>query len=356
MVAMSSSKKQPPPQKRSALLEQYFNLYKQDPKSLVFAPLVEMLRQVGRIDEAYSICHKGILNHPHFSSGHVAMGLIYLDLNKLELASEHFERATVISPEKIYVYELLSQIWLKLRNPLKTLKVCKMILFLDPNHKRAKAIVKKLEPITAKAYDQSGFAFKNIKEVAENMFKESSSGPSREKKGKALPPPIHPEFSVPQSQRQARQFEARCAILEALIYRKEFQTAGTFLSELQNIYSHKEEYRKTLEYLEKRIHKSAKDGTLVTSYTQLKQSPLFIPTAKEQTRLNIASSDNKGKGTGDKKGRLEREKDKGKKVMNLVSQQSLIKETSPYVVRRIQKLRAILFKVQQFENKLHQSS
>lgn len=226
------------------LMKRYLAIYKKDPKSRVFALLAGLYRKQGELDKALFLCTKGLKEHPYFAPGHIALALIFLDMNKLEMAAESLERATDYSPENIFAYKLLGQVWLKLKRPEKTLQAYKMLLLLDPGNKKAANIVKKLEPITAAQYDSTGFSFKSLEEVARHIYDSSYF--------KEEEPALHP-IPKPLSQKEREQFETRCSMIEALIYRKELERAKQFLVEIKNMYSHYKKFGNHIEALEKKL-------------------------------------------------------------------------------------------------------
>ena len=240
----------------TALIKKYLAIYKKNPKSRVFAILADLYRKKGEIDKALFLCKKGIKAHPQFASGHIALALILLDMNKLEMAAEALEKATDYSPENIFAYKQLGQIYLQLKEPKKTLETYKMVLFLDPENKKAANIVKKLEPITASSYDKTGFAFKSLREVSQHII---STPPSPL-------PSLHP-IPKADAQKERTQFEARIAIIEALIYRKELNKAQQFLLEMKNIYTNHQQ-KNVIQKLENKIPKEKKSDQHLSLHTQ----------------------------------------------------------------------------------------
>ena len=214
----------------SPLIKRYLRIYKKDPKSKVFALLADLYRKQGDREKAFALCKKGIKEHPQFALGHIALGMILLEMGKLEMAAESLEKAIDLSPENIHAYKLLGQIWLKLKNPEKTLHAYKMVLFLDPGNEKVGNIIKKLEPTTATHYDKTGFAFKNLQEVAQHITIQPPEDPKKEL------PVLRPLPKI-KSRKETAQFKARSAMIEALIYRKEFEKARQFLMEMRNIYT-----------------------------------------------------------------------------------------------------------------------
>ncbi|MDE0518558.1 MAG: hypothetical protein OXH36_03250 [Bdellovibrionales bacterium] len=232
---------------KSFLMKRYMAIYRKNPKSKVFAFLADRYRKQGALDKALELCRRGIKEHPQFASGHIALALVFLDMNKWEMAVESLEKAVDLSPENIFAYKMLGQAWLRLKNPEKTLQAYKMVLFLDPTNEKASSIIKKLEPMTADQYDKTGFAFKNLEEVAQYI---SVSSPSVPEGG---PPVLHPIPKDIASGKKGEQFEAQSAMIEALIYRKEFVKARQFLQEMKNIYAHNKNWNIRIQKLEKKL-------------------------------------------------------------------------------------------------------
>lgn len=222
-------------------------IYRKNPKSKVFVFLTDLYRKQGALDKALDLCRRGIKEHPQFASGHIALALLFLDMNKLELAVESLEKAVDLSPENLFAYKMLGQVCLRLKKPEKTLQAYKMVLFLDPKNEKANNIVKKLEPMTAAQYDKTGFAFKHLEEVAQHI---SVSSPDIKEEG---PPILHPIPKEIVSGRKREQFEAQMATIEALIYRKEFAKARQFLQEMRNIYAYNKSWKIHIQKVEKKL-------------------------------------------------------------------------------------------------------
>lgn len=133
------------------------NELKKNPKSQLFAPLSEGLRKSGQLHEALQIGLKGLNFHPKFAAGHLAVAHIYFDQSQFAEALDHLTEAVDISPENILAHKLMADCYLKLKNPKKALRSYKMVLFLNPNHEKAKQAVKKLESLTADEFEEEVF-------------------------------------------------------------------------------------------------------------------------------------------------------------------------------------------------------
>ncbi len=206
-------------------LKHYLALYKKAPNSRIFAPLADIYRHKGHLDKALSLCQKGIKLFPDFALGHIILGMVLLDLNKLHLATQALEKAIELSPKSLLAHKLLGQIWLKQRNPENTLSTYKNILLLDPDNKKAQRIVQKLSMAKAVQTDDTGFTFKTTTEVSQYL-----SPPSPK-----VPPTIHPLPKV-ESLKEKNEWESRLSIIKSLMHKKDFKKAQELLIEVKNIY------------------------------------------------------------------------------------------------------------------------
>lgn len=146
-------------------INRYQKIFDVDPDSKVFAPLAEAYRKMGKIDNAFKICRRGIAKHPNFASGHVAMGRIYIDQQRNTEALEHLKKAILLAPENILAHSLMADLWLELRKPKEALKSFKMVLFLNPKDLHAQKSVEKLESLTADEYDEETFLMGRISDI-----------------------------------------------------------------------------------------------------------------------------------------------------------------------------------------------
>ena len=170
-------------------------------------------------------------------------------MNQLESAAKSLETAASLSPESLLVHRLLGRVWMQLKNPVKTLNAYKTVLFLDPKNKKAINAVKKLELITADQYDHAGFDFKDIDEVGESATKNVSI-PAGKKS--SVPESDYPDLN-PKNKNEIKQFAVRMSMVTALVYRKNMDKARQFLKGIEKTYGRKQNFKKYIEQLEKKL-------------------------------------------------------------------------------------------------------
>ncbi len=221
--------------------KRYVNLYREYPKSRIFAPLAHIYRRMGEWDRAFKLCEEGLKEHPDFASGHIVLALLYLDRGQTEKALASLQKATRLSPENILAHKFLARCHLKLKNLSRALNAYKRVLFLDPENSQAAQIVKKLEPLTIKDYEESGFAFKSLTEMALSLPREEGAKPA--------PPVLHPLHRV-KSASYVKKWQTRLSVAQALIYRSRFEQARDFLHEMKQAYTHHKEEQAQIQNME----------------------------------------------------------------------------------------------------------
>jgi tetratricopeptide (TPR) repeat protein len=141
----------------ASLLEQYQQLLQKDPSSQVFAPLAEGYRERGMLKEAEKILRDGLKKHPSMVTGLVVFAKVLRDLGDFNGALQQLDAALSAAPENLLAYQLRAETYLQLKKPKEALKSFKMLLFLNPQHQKAQAAIKKLESLTADEYDEELF-------------------------------------------------------------------------------------------------------------------------------------------------------------------------------------------------------
>jgi tetratricopeptide (TPR) repeat protein len=79
-------------------------------KSRVFARLADTFRRSHHFEEAIELCHRGLVHHPDYVSGHIVLGQCYLDLGRLEEARDCFVRALALDEDNILTLRCLGDI------------------------------------------------------------------------------------------------------------------------------------------------------------------------------------------------------------------------------------------------------
>lgn len=130
---------------QSALLAKYFNMYKKNPRSRVFAPLAESFRKLGMLDDAYKILKDGIRNHPNYTLGYIVLAHCYYDEQKYELTYNTLRPIIAQNADNISLQKIFAQACIHLGHLEEALDTYKYLLFMNPKDKFFAQEVKRLE-------------------------------------------------------------------------------------------------------------------------------------------------------------------------------------------------------------------
>jgi len=113
-----------------------------DPNSLVFAPLAEAYRRDGSLDEAYSVCSKGLEKNPDYSNGHLVLGRIYQGQTKLDNAVFEFKKVLEFDPENLMAHSLLGSLFMQKSDFKAAIDEYQAILTLTPDDDETQKLLK----------------------------------------------------------------------------------------------------------------------------------------------------------------------------------------------------------------------
>lgn len=130
---------------QSALLAKYFNMYKKNPRSRVFAPLAESYRKLGMLEDAYKVLRDGIRNHPDYTLGYIVLAHCYYDEEKYELTYNTLRPIINKNADNISLQKIFAQACIHLGHLEEALDTFKYLLFMNPRDKFFAEQVKKLE-------------------------------------------------------------------------------------------------------------------------------------------------------------------------------------------------------------------
>lgn len=130
---------------QSALLAKYYNMYKKNPRSRVFAPLAESFRKLGMLEDAYKILKDGIRHHPNYTLGYIVLANCYYDEQKYELTYNTLRPIINQNADNISLQKIFAQACIHLGHLEEALDTFKYLLFMNPKDKYFAEQVKKLE-------------------------------------------------------------------------------------------------------------------------------------------------------------------------------------------------------------------
>lgn len=91
-------------------VERYLRIFQENPDSRVFAPLADMYRRLGRLKEAEDICREGLLRHPYYAGGKVALAHILLEAGRYDEALKEAESVVTYYPDNLLARKILVRV------------------------------------------------------------------------------------------------------------------------------------------------------------------------------------------------------------------------------------------------------
>lgn len=127
------------------ILVKYLKAFKQNPKSKVFAPLAEVYRKMGMLDEAMQVLKTGIKNHPTYTMGYLSLASCYFDSSKFDLAYNTLRPLVAQNMDNLLMQRLFANTCLKMGHSEEALESFKYLLFINPKDQGISQIVHDLE-------------------------------------------------------------------------------------------------------------------------------------------------------------------------------------------------------------------
>jgi tetratricopeptide (TPR) repeat protein len=125
-------------------IKKYEDTLEKDPNSYCFAPLSELYRKIGMIDDAISIAKRGSELHPEYVGGYMALGRGYLEKGSNAEAREALEKVVRVTPENLLAQRLLSKIYLDAGETPSAEAALKAILLQNPEDSESRMLLDSL--------------------------------------------------------------------------------------------------------------------------------------------------------------------------------------------------------------------
>ena len=122
-----------------AEIKRYEDILGADPASYCFAPLAELYRKTGLLDEAIGTARKGIEIHPDYVGGYLALGRACFDKGEQAESRGALERVVRVTPDNLIAQKLLSRIYMDIGENALARKALETILALNPGDQESTA-------------------------------------------------------------------------------------------------------------------------------------------------------------------------------------------------------------------------
>jgi tetratricopeptide (TPR) repeat protein len=146
-------------------IKKYEDILAGDPDSYCFAPLADLYRKLGMLDDALAIARRGHDKHPDFVSGCLILGRTYFDKGMKEESLPLLEKVVRCTPENLQAQRLLSQLYVESGEIGAAERALKITLSLSPDDMESRVMLdsltrtaRVLEASEARAADEAVFA------------------------------------------------------------------------------------------------------------------------------------------------------------------------------------------------------
>ena len=92
-------------------IKKFEDMLAKDPRSYCFAPLSELYRKLGLLDDALNVAKRGVEVHPEYIGGHIALGRAYFEKGMNAEAKQSLEKVAKATPENLLAQKLLYRIY-----------------------------------------------------------------------------------------------------------------------------------------------------------------------------------------------------------------------------------------------------
>ena len=124
-------------------VEGHRRLLRRDPQSLRFAELADQARRQGGLAEATALCARGLLQHPHYATGHVVMGEIFWDRKLEEKAEREWREALRLDPGHPRAHLRLGALYLERGDTARAIAAVEAALLANPQLEEARDLLER---------------------------------------------------------------------------------------------------------------------------------------------------------------------------------------------------------------------
>lgn len=128
-------------------IKKYEDMLARDPNSYCFAPLAELYRKLGMLDDAINIAQRGCEIHPEYVGGYMALGRAYFEKGMKSESRTALEKVVRVTPDNLLAQRLLTQIYIDAGDVAAAEKSLKIILVQNPGDMESQVLLNSLPRI-----------------------------------------------------------------------------------------------------------------------------------------------------------------------------------------------------------------
>jgi tetratricopeptide (TPR) repeat protein len=128
-------------------IKKYEDTLDRDPNSYCFAPLSELYRKLGMVDDAIIIAKRGCELHPEYVGGYMALGRAYFEKGMNTECRQALEKVVRVTPDNLLAQRILSQIYIDAGEVAAAEESLKTILGQNPEDMESRILLNSLTRI-----------------------------------------------------------------------------------------------------------------------------------------------------------------------------------------------------------------
>lgn len=128
-------------------IKKYEDTLDRDPNSYCFAPLSELYRKLGMVDDAIIIAKRGCELHPEYVGGYMALGRAYFEKGMNAECRQALEKVVRVTPENLLAQRILGQIYIDAGEVAAAEESLKAILAQNPDDTESRILLNSLTRI-----------------------------------------------------------------------------------------------------------------------------------------------------------------------------------------------------------------
>lgn len=129
-------------------IKKYEDMLEADPDSFCFAPLAELYRKSGLLDEAIRVAKQGVEKHPDYVGGLIALGRASFDNGLKQESRQAFEKVVAMTPDNLLALKALGRLFMDMGDHGRAQETFRKVLVLNPDDREGKDALESLEGLT----------------------------------------------------------------------------------------------------------------------------------------------------------------------------------------------------------------
>jgi len=125
-------------------IKKYEDTLVRDPNSYCFAPLSELYRKLGLLDDAINVAKRGCEIHSDYVGGHMALGRAFFEKGMKVESRIALEKVVRVTPDNLLAQRVLSQIYIDAGDIAAAEKALQVILSQNPDDLESKILLNSL--------------------------------------------------------------------------------------------------------------------------------------------------------------------------------------------------------------------